>query len=359
MIRPALFLLAFALLLALPGANAGPGPFVDRELHPAGGTAALTGLERAGHRVLVVGAAVPGARAAQCQARLLDAKGAVLDEAALDVPAGSSAQIDFAGRPGLSRAADAEVSCDQPFHAYAAAAGQDEPKVIWGEGSGPSTSCKVTIDAKSTQDPRVLQAALNGLIHTPSPGKTAENRIGVVCINIPHDLSLDKLILEWDVTPGQWNPQYVQGSHNLVWLHRGSYVKNTVGNVNVFGKVGKSGNFFAMNQLVDVSQPTTGRLRPADLVLGGSTTYHLIYMYDAPSRQAFFHVSGGGRSESTSFAATARDGVLQIPKKNRWSDSSLFVEFGHFGEAKPRKGFPAVPTYGWKYSNLRLTMVQK
>ena len=143
------------------------------------------------------------------------------------------------------------------------------------------------------------------------------------------------------------------------WLHRGSYTQNTVGNVNVFGKVGKNGNFFAMNQNVDASKPMTGRLRPADLVLGGSTTYHLAYLYDAESRKAFFGISGAGRSEVASFAATARDGILQIPKKNRWSDSSLFVEFGHFGESRPRKGFPAVPTYGWSYSNLRLTMVQK
>lgn len=354
MIRRTVSLLVLALCLALPIANAGRG------LHRAGGVAALTGLERDSYRLLVVGAAVPGARPARCQARLLDATGAVLAEAALKVPAGSSNQIDFAGRASLSMAADAQVSCDQPFHAYAAAAGPDEPRVVWGEGSGPGAPCKFTIQAQpSPQDPRLLSAVLRGDIHTPSPGNRPEDRIGVVCINIPHDLSLERLILEWDVTPGQWNPQYVPGSHNLVWLHRGSYTKNTVGNVNVFGKVGKNGNFFAMNQNIDASKPMTGRLRPADLVLGGSTTYHLAYLYDAARRQASFGISGGGKLESTSFAATARDGILQISRKNRWSDSSLFVEFGHFGESRPRKGFPAVPTYGWRYSNLRLTMVQK
>ncbi|MEA2562572.1 MAG: hypothetical protein QOH06_4076 [Acidobacteriota bacterium] len=349
MIRLILSLFALSLCLAVSITTADR---LDR-LHPAGDTAALTGLGRDSYRLLVVGAAVPGDRPARCQARLLDAAGAVLDEAALEVPAGSSAQIDFAGRSNLSRAADAQVSCDQTFRAYAAAAGKDEPKAIWGQGSGPGAPCKFTVEAEPVpQQPRVLRAVRAGDIHTPTLG----SRIGVVCINIPRDLSLDKLILEWDVTPGYWNPDYAPGSHNLVWLHRGSYVRNTVGNVNVFGQ---GGNFFAMNQNVDAPKPTTGRLRPADLVLGGSTTYHMIYAYDAGNRKAYFGVNGGGRLESTEFVATARDLSLLIPKKNRWSDSSLFVEFGHFGELKPGKGKPAVPTYGWRYSNLSLTMVQK
>ncbi len=349
MIRLILSLFALTLCLAVSITTA------DRldHLHPAGGTAALTGLERDSYRLLVVGAAVPGDRPARCRARLLDAAGIVLDEAALEVPAGSSAQIDFAGRSSVNRAAGAQVSCDQTFHAYAAAAGQDEPKAIWGEGSGPGAPCKFTVAAEPLpQEPRVLRAVRAGDIHIPTPG----DRIGVVCINIPGDLSLDKLILEWDVTPGYWNPQYAPGSHNLVWLHRGSYVRNTVGNVNVFGQ---GGNFFAMNQNVDAPKPTTGRLRPANLVLGGSTTYRMIYAYDAGSRKAHFGVDSGGKLERTEFVATARDLSLQIPKKNRWSDSSLFVEFGHFGERNPGRGRPAVPTYGWRYSNLSLTMVQK
>lgn len=232
-------------------------------------------------------------------------------------------------------------------------AGPNEPKAVWGEGSGPGAPCKLTLAMQPLpQDPRILQATLAGDIHVPTP----ENRIGVVCIDIPGDLSLNRLLLEWEVTPGQWNAQYPPGSHNLVWLHRGSYVRNTVGNVNVFGQ---GGNFFAMNQNVDAPKPTTGRLRPADLVLGGSTTYRMAYLYDAAARKAFFAIARGGTVDSTEFPATARDVSLLIPKKNRWSDSSLFVEFGHFGERHPGKGRPAVPTYGWRYSNLRLTMVQK
>lgn len=222
-------------------------------------------------------------------------------------------------------------------------------------GSGPSGECKLTRTVQpSLTEARVFETAVAGVIHTPTP----ENRIAVVCFNIPTDLSLSKLILEWDVTPSQWNPRFPSGSHNLAWIHRGSYSGNTIGNVNVFGK---GRNFIGMNQNVDMKTGavSTGRLRKVDLVEGGPKTYHLRYTYDATSRKAFFEISGNGISESTEFLATAQDGILQIPRKNRWSDSSLFVELGHFGEARPSNGKPAVPTYGWKYSNLRLQLIQK
>jgi hypothetical protein len=230
-----------------------------------------------------------------------------------------------------------------------------EPRVVRAEGSGPSEDCQLTLTAQpSLQEARVFETAVVGAIHTPTPG----NRIAVVCINIPTDLSLGRLVLEWDVRPGQWNPQFAAGSHNLAWIHRGSYSANTIGNVNVFGK-GRT--FIGMNQNVDMKTGavSTGRVRKMDLVAGGPATYHLRYTYDAASRKALFEISGGGLSGSTEFAATAKDGILQIPRKNRWSESSLFVEFGHFGEPKPSNGKPAVPTYGWTYSNLRLKMTQR
>ena len=231
----------------------------------------------------------------------------------------------------------------------------DEPRVVQAEGSGPSEECKLTRTVQpSLQEARVFETAIAGAVHTPTPA----DRIAVVCINIPTDLSLGRLVLEWDVTPGQWNPRFASGSHNLAWVHRGSYSGNTIGNVNVFGK---GRNFIGMNQNVDMrtGAVSIGRLRKVDLVEGGPKTYHLRYTYDAASRKAVFEISGGGLSGSTEFEATARDGILQIPRKNRWSDSSLFVEFGHFGEPRPSNGKPAVPTYGWTYSTLKLKLVQR
>lgn len=230
----------------------------------------------------------------------------------------------------------------------------DEPRMVRAEGSGPSGECKPNVLLMRPTAPRTFEAFQAGLLHVPS--KTEPT--AVVCIDIPYDLSLAKLVVEWDVTPGAWNPRYQAGSHNLAWIHRGSYSGNTVGNVNIFGK---GRNFIGLNQNVDmkVGAVSTGRLRNADLVTDGSRTYHLRYTYDAAAGKAFFEISGGGLApRSTEMQATARGNILQIPQGNRWSDSSLFVEFGHYGEARPSAGKPAVATYGWKYSNLRVTMVQ-
>ena len=227
--------------------------------------------------------------------------------------------------------------------------------VVRAKGSGPSAECNPNVLLMRPTEPRVFQASQAGLIHVP----TRTGRTAVVCIDIPYSLSLAKLIVEWDVTPGPWSPLYEAGSHNLAWIHRGSYSRNTIGNVNVFGR---GRNFIGLNQNVDmkVGAVSTGRLRDADLVTDGSTTYRLRYTYDAAAGKAFFEISGGGVApRSTEMQATARGNELLIPQGNRWSDSSLFVEFGHFGEARPSAGKPAVPTYGWKYSNLRVTMIQK
>jgi hypothetical protein len=235
------------------------------------------------------------------------------------------------------------------------AGNSDVPGVVRAKGSGPSAECNPNVLLMRPTEPRVFQASQAGLIHVP----TKTEPTAVVCIDIPYDLSLAKLIVEWDVTPGSWNPQYAAGSHNLAWIHRGSYSGNTIGNVNVFGR---GRNFIGLNQNVDmkVGAVSTGRLRNADLVTDGSRTYRLRYTYDAAAGKAFFEISGGGLApRSTEMQATARGSALLIPQGNRWSDSSLFVELGHFGEARPSAGKPAVATYGWKYSNLRVTMIQK
>jgi hypothetical protein len=362
-------LFAVALCLAVPVADAGrlTSQLNRSALHSAGDTATLTGLERDSYRLLVVGAAVPGDRPAQCQARLLGAGGVVLEETTLEVEAGSSAQFDFAGHSGLGMAADAQVSCNQPFHAYAAAAGQNEPKVVWGEGSGPTVKCKPENKlGMSAPEPGIFEARMPGFIHRP----TVNEPVLTVCFKAPNDLSLNTLIAEWDVIPGQWNEAYPAGSHNLIYLHRGTYAGHMVGSVSAFGEgAGEVKNYILMSQNIDLppkalpTRPTAkGKINNANLVLGGTTTYHLRYIYDALNQTATFEILKDGETQPRrmTMKATAKDRILRISRDNRWdNDGSLFVEFGHFGEKLPRKDYPAVQTYGWTYSNLSIKMYQK
>lgn len=345
------FLLALALVAPLANAGRLPAspdePFADHQLKAARDTAELGGLERGSYRTLIVGAAVPGAGSAQCQARLLGARGIVLEEAMLDVPAGSSAQADFADRIGLRMAVGAQVSCDQPFFAYAAAAANDEPKIVWAEGIGPNGSCDFTVTAAELT-PGVFVATQDGTIHTA----TKEKAKGIVCIKVPKDLALDKLVLEWDVTAGPWHAKNPSGNHAMMYMHRGRFRGNTVSNVNAFGP---KKSFVKAAQNVDLpAGQTTGQKMGIELKSG--TVYNIRYTYDAANKEATTDLyQNGALLKHTNFTVTAKGRVLQLLAKGISEKGSLFAEFGHFAGQHP----PEMPSFGWRYANLRAEMYVK
>jgi hypothetical protein len=350
--KKALFPLALTLVLVTPLANAGrmtatnPAPLSKHDLHPARDTAALAGLERASYRTLVVGAAVPGTEAAQCKVRLLGARGVVLEEARLAVAAGASAQIDFADRIGLRLAAGAHVSCDQAFYAYGAAAGENEPKAVWAEAFGPNAPCDFTIDATELT-PGVWVATQDGTIHTAAKGKPK----GVVCVKVAKDLSLDKMIVEWAVTPAAWSKKPA-GNHNMLFLHRGRFRGNTVSNVNAFGP---NKNFVKIAQNVDMD-PKASTNTKLGIALKNGNPYKIRYTYDAANKRVTADLYDNGVLYKTvSIDGSARGRVLTVLAHGLSEKGGLFAEFGHFADQEP----PEMPSFGWRYSNLRIEMYVK
>jgi hypothetical protein len=343
--------LALTLALVTPLANAGriqpatPEPALSN-LHPARDTATLVGLERPDYRTLVVGAAVPGAKAAQCQVQLLGARGGVLEEARLDVPAGSSAQVDFADRIGLRMAVGAHVSCNQGFYAYGAAAGAGEPKAVWAEAFGPNAPCDFTVDAAQL-NPGIWVATKDGPVHTAAKGKPK----GVVCVKVPQDLTLDKMVIEWETTPAAWSKK-PSGNHNMLFVHRGRFRGNTVSNVNAFGP-GK--NFVKVAQNVDLP-PRYSTNTKMGIELQNGTTYLIRYTYDAANKQVTSQLFQSGTLVKTvSFTATAKNRVLLIQAHGLSEKGSFFAEFGHMATQEP----PEMPSFGWRYANLRIEMHTK
>jgi hypothetical protein len=345
--------LALSLALVTPLANAGrmpassdrePAPFAAHQLKPARDIAAMGGLERGSYRLLVVGAAVPGKASAQCQARLLGAGGALLEEASLEVPAGSNAQIDFANRIGLRMAVSAQVSCDQPFYGYAAAAGENEPKVVWAEDIGPNGNCDHTIDSAELIT-GVFVATKDGPIHQAVKGKEK----GIVCINTPKDLALDRMVAEWDVTAGPWHSKLPSGNHAMLYIHRGRFRSNTVTNVNAFGP---RKSFVKMNQNVDMA-PSKNTNAKVGMELQNGNVYRARYTYDAANKQIKLEmIDNGVVVKTATMAATAAGRTLMVKKNGLSPKGSLFAEFGHFAGQHP----PEMPSYGWRYSNLRVEL---
>lgn len=344
-------LLALSLALVTPLANAGrlqpassEPTLSKKDLHPARDTATLVGLERPDYRTLVVGAAVPGAKAAQCKVQLLGARGVVLEERTLDVPAASNAQIDFADRIGLRMAVGAHVSCNQAFYAYGAAAGADEPKAVWAEAFGPNAPCTFTVGSAEL-DPGVWVATKDGPIHTAAKGKEK----GVVCVTVPKDLAVGRLVMEWDVTPGSWHAKTPSGNHGMMFLHRGRFRSNTVSNVNAFGP---KKSFVKMAQNIDLP-PLHNTNQKMGIELQKGSHYTLRYIYDAENKRVTTELyQSGTLLKSSTMSATVKGKALQIVAHGLSEKGALFAEFGHHAGQHP----PEMPSYGWLYSNFRLEM---
>ena len=349
--KKALFPLALTLALVTPLANAGrmqpdssEPALSQNDLHPARDTAALVGLERPSYRTLVVGAAVPGTESAQCKVQLLGARGIVLEERSLDVPAGSSAQTDFADRIGLRMAAGAHISCDQAFYAYGAAAGVNEPKVVWAEAFGPNAPCDFTVTAAQL-DPGVWVATKDGTVHVAAKGKPK----GVVCVKAPQDLTVEKMVLEWEVTPAAWSTKKASGNHNMLFVHRGRFRSNTVSNVNAFGP-GKA--FVKIAQNVDLPPKNSTNTKMGVLLKSG-VPYQIRYTYDAANKQVTSALyENGALIKTVSMTATAKGKTLLIQAKGMSDKGSFFAEFGHMANQE----LPEVPSFGWRYANFRVEM---
>lgn len=346
--------LVLSLALVTPLANAGrlqpatSEPTLSKnDLHPARDTATLAGLERPDYRTLVVGAAVPGNAAAQCTVQLLGARGTVLEKDSFKVSASSNAQVDFADRIGLRMAAGARVSCDRPFFAYGAAAGVNEPKAVWAEAFGPNAPCDFTVTA-SQLEPGVWVATKDGPVHTAAKGKPK----GVICVKAPQDLTLTKMVFEWEVTPAAWSTKKPSGNHNMLFVHRGRFRSNTVSNVNAFGP-GKA--FIKAAQNVDLP-PKNSTNQKMGILLQSGTTYLLRYTYDAANKQVRAEIyQSGALLKTATFTATAKNKTLLIQAKGLSDKGSFFAEFGH----NANQELPEMPSFGWRYANFRTEMYVK
>jgi hypothetical protein len=271
------------------------------------------------------------------------ARNTVLEEQSLKVPAGSSAQVDFADRIGMRMAVGAHVSCNQAFYAYGAAAGVGEPKAVWAEAFGPNAPCDFTVDAAQLE-PGVWVATKDGTIHVAAKGKPK----GVVCVKSPQDLNVEKLVLEWEVTPAAWSKK-PSGNHNMLFLHRGRFRSNTVSNVNAFGP-GK--NFIKFAQNVDMP-PKYSTNTKLGVALQNGTPYQLRYIYDAANKQVTSELyTNGALIKRVTMNATAKNRLLLVQAHGLSEKGSLFTEFGHNANQEP----PEMPSFGWRYANLRIEM---
>jgi hypothetical protein len=306
----------------------------------AGAVAYVNGLDPGASRL---GLANLAERSAVCLVDLLRADGSPTGaRATVDVPAVALKQLDddALGLGSDPEAVTAQVTCDSPFYAYAVTVDPRTSEVAF---ATPETA----VQAKAaTQAPVAGKASVvftaSGLLHQPTPQKEK----GIVRIPVPKALALRQMVIDWDVTVGPWSKKNPAGAHALLWIHRGRFRSNTVANVNFFGP---RKNRFRNNQNLDLpalsnTNGTTG------MTLEQGKTYHFRYVYDALVQSVVVTASLNGRVLKTiRMGGSVSHNTITIPA------SGLVTELGHYSFQEG----PEVATLGWRYSNLRVEMIQK
>jgi hypothetical protein len=329
-----------------------PVPAISSDnLIAAGQTAVLLGLRRDPTQgdVSNMGIVNLAQQASQCDIKLFRADATQIGSTATLTFKPLSLQFfgDVFGLLDELQLADAraEVSCDQPFYAYAALylGSTSQMLFVTPAASGAST---LTVPGSGTPDPppsggaSVLFSA-PGVFHTPTPG----NEKKTFKIAVPQNMSLKKMIIDMDVTPGPWNRAKIPGNHAIIWLYRGKFRGNTIANVNAF-----SPPTLTLKAAQNINLPAhTDTHADKKVAWVQGQKYHLQYTYDAENAVVTAVLSSGGTTVTTvQIPGTAPSGVLDIQ-----TNPGLTAEFGHYAD----QSGPEVASYGWQYANLQIQVV--
>ncbi|HET9209844.1 MAG TPA: hypothetical protein VFR03_05570 [Thermoanaerobaculia bacterium] len=339
-----------------------PVPLISSDnLFDAGKTAVLLGLRRDNTHgdYTNLGIVNLAHQASQCEVKLFRYDGSQIAATAVlpFKPLSTRFFTDAFRLLGELDAADAraEVSCDQPFYAYATyytaltsellfitpapsgastLPGPGDNSTGGGGGDGGGTGGGGGSGGTTT----IFTAS--GTFHTATPG----NEKKTFKINLPNALSLRRMVVEMDVIPGPWNHAKTPGNHAILWLYRGKFRSNTIANVNAFSPPKLS---FKAAQNIDLPAGNLTQSEQGFSWVQGQR-YHLKYTYDAEHNTITAVLSSGGTTVKTlSFNGTAPNGVLDIPA------TGLTAEFGHYANQEG----PEVASYNWSYANLVITGV--
>ncbi|HSK74996.1 MAG TPA: hypothetical protein VLQ45_00945 [Thermoanaerobaculia bacterium] len=333
-----------------------PVPVISSaNLLPAGETAQLHGLERNASRgdLSNLGVVNLGQQTAQCEVKLFRANGTQIGPtASISLQPLSLRHFkDAVLALGEQRASDAraQVTCNQPFYAFTSLfTGSTGQLVFTSPAHNGASTLTAPGDSGNGGTPSTPGAKVftqSGLVHIPALGNEARE----IKVPIEKPLSLKRMVIEVDFTPGPWNPINLSGNHAIIWVHRGKYRSGTIANTNAFGP-GRS--VVKNNQNVDLppGQVTASEQKRA---FERGTKYHLRYVYDAQTNVIRVIISSGGvELNNFTMQGTARNGVITLEPSG--PDKGLVVQFGHH---RGQEG-PEIPSYGWRYENLRIEMIQ-
>lgn len=309
----------------------------------AGSTAYLESLERDSDAIRTDLAVVNlGASAANCTVKAMRADDTEIGErATITVAADSERRFaDALGSLAETTVAGATfaVSCDSAFYPYATVRRGAHKVVsvvapILYPGAPAAEPCPTEVD-------QFYCYQAPGAFHRPDKG----NERKVFRIPVVDAIRSKAMIASVDVLVGPFNKRLPSGAHSPLWVNRGKYRGNTVGNINFFG-----GNKNLLKFFQNINLPAGSKtIGAGSFVYQQGHTYRVVYSYlpqlDKTARLQLFE---NGVLLRALEVKTTTGQFLDVPKPG------LQAEFGHHkGLHPPEVEFPK----GWVLSNFKLVL---
>jgi len=263
--------------------------------------------------------------------------------------AGGNAQVEVAplslekyadafGLREVKEAVSVRASCDQSFYALAL---EKDARTSRLSVIAPGTAYAAHSAAGPISPKASLVFERQGAVHEAVIGAEKLK----LPVPVPGALKLDKLDWDADITAGPWNSKQPQCAHNIAFFHRGRFRSNTFSNLNAFGP---SRNWMKNNQNIDQPAGFNTNARIYFSWVRGSV-YHIQYIFDAVAKMVHITNSVNGIVVGKiDMKATAENHILTVPS------TGLMLEMGNL---RGQVGCE-VPSYGWKWANLRMEMFQ-
>jgi hypothetical protein len=327
--------------------------FTSQEVYNAGVDVPLADLPAPGAMAsLLVGAANVSDKAAACVATLYARNGNRLTEVPFEVEPMSVARENVLAHTAKRRVAAVRVTCDQSFYPLAVATERGSRQVVYAKAVGPNGPCTYTVALEQQPNGNYTASSPLSVFHDA----TRNNPKGIICLRAPKELRIARATFEWEVVPGPWAQRNRSGVHNLAYIFLDRYRSGVVGNVNALGP---NKNLLKFMQNVGMPRGKNTNVKGGHAVREGQT-YRFVYTFDAANRRATLQAFTGGVSVST-ISAAAQPGAQTLvlkpyaPIPGSPGGLAMVAEFGNYNNQHA----PEMPTWFWKYSNFKVTMVPK
>jgi hypothetical protein len=283
--------------------------------------------------------------AASCDVDVWRIDGVQLGHWELSRPALSFALFrDVLNTIGIPNGAElrAEITCDQPFFAFAVLTDSEthEHRTVLASALGTST----------LQVPGQAPPCPDGTVCFDLPGAfytvTSALRTVAYNIDVPLNTTYSAVTVDFDFVFTGWWGSLPTGEHNLFWLNRGRYtppIGYPIWTNNVFGYANARGpgrDRVTLVTNIDLGQNNTSFLT-TNAALNPGTPYHISYVYNHAARVTELRITSNGNLVAQII------GVPTGPVSTKSNDAFMI----YFGNDVGHDGFEVPWLPGTQFSN--------